>query len=572
LTTASGASLASGAVHVLPNSGSVTPGSLVIFSYKPAGVTLSEAGVPSVEGTSFRMYVELSGVSNTIGSIQTGVAIANPTSVATTVNFELTRMDGSSIGLSGNATIPANGQTAKFLNEIFPRIPSPFAGILRISTTDTRLAVVGLRTRYNERGDFLITTTPPTDEAATASTGELDFPHVINGTGMTTQIVLFSGVAGQSSSGTVLFLSSDGNPLNIPTGPSAVGIAITPTSVAVRAGETQQFRITVTGTMNTAVRYTVNGVPAGNSAVGTISSDGFYTAPSSLPTPATVTVTAVSIADPSRPADASITITGGLRFNVTYDDSVEGAPPGFVDALNEAINFYQTMFSDPITINLQVGWGEIQGRPLSAGTLGQSSPRQQTYTYAQIRTALIADTKSDDDEIAIESLPLDDPTDGARFLMPNAEAKALRLLKGGASDLDGSVGFSSQVTWTFDPDNRSVPGAYDFIGVALHEISEVMGRIGISQTSTTFKPLDLFRYSGPNSRDFTPANGDYFSIDNGNTRINTFNGVSGGDLGDWRGDTIDAYNANASLGRAMTISDGDMTVMDVLGYDRIIPQ
>jgi hypothetical protein len=136
--------------------------------------------------------------------------------------------------------------------------------------------------------------------------------------------------------------------------------------------------------------------------------------------------------------------------------------------------------------------------------------------------------------------------------------------------MDGWVGFADR-RWTFDPNNRSVAGAVDFIGVALHEISEVMGRSGISATTTTYTPLDLFRYSAAGTRVLVPANGSYFSIDNGNTIINTFNGVAGGDLGDWRGDTLDAFNASASSGRMMPASPGDLIVMDVLGYDRIFP-
>ncbi len=199
LTTATGAAFASGAVHVVPSFGSVAPGSLVIFSFRPANVTVSEAGVPSSEGTAFRMYVEASGIANTVGSIQSGIALANPTAVTATVSVELTTMDGISTGRIATLNIPPNGQIAKFLNEIYPDMPLPFAGLLRITTTSSRLAVVGLRSRYNERGDFLITTTPPANESVPVTNAELDFPHIINGTGLTTQIVLFSGATAQSS-------------------------------------------------------------------------------------------------------------------------------------------------------------------------------------------------------------------------------------------------------------------------------------------------------------------------------------------------------------------------------------
>jgi len=53
----------------------------------------------------------------------------------------------------------------------------------------------------------------------------------------------------------------------------------------IHAGETSQCRATVTGTGGdiSAVNWSVSGVQGGNSAVGTISSSGLYTAPSSIP-------------------------------------------------------------------------------------------------------------------------------------------------------------------------------------------------------------------------------------------------------------------------------------------------
>jgi len=54
----------------------------------------------------------------------------------------------------------------------------------------------------------------PVDETAPTHTEELLFPHIVDGQGWTTQFVLFSGVAGQSTSGTLRFFSTDGVPLD----------------------------------------------------------------------------------------------------------------------------------------------------------------------------------------------------------------------------------------------------------------------------------------------------------------------------------------------------------------------
>ena len=50
-------------------------------------------------------------------------------------------------------------------------------------------ACVGLRGRYNEREDFLVTTTMPSAESAPSS-AELYFPHFVDSGGYTTQFVL----------------------------------------------------------------------------------------------------------------------------------------------------------------------------------------------------------------------------------------------------------------------------------------------------------------------------------------------------------------------------------------------
>src|SRR5207302_1095796 len=101
--------------------------------------------------------------------------------------------------------------SAKFLNDIFPSLPNPFKGVLRITTTSSGLSVVGLRTRINERSDFLITTTPPANESSPATSTPMFFPQVADGGGYTTQFILFSGTAGQATSGNVQFVKQNGS-------------------------------------------------------------------------------------------------------------------------------------------------------------------------------------------------------------------------------------------------------------------------------------------------------------------------------------------------------------------------
>jgi hypothetical protein len=77
---------------------------------------------------------------------------------------------------------------------------------------------------------------------------------------------------------------------------------------AVTTNSTVQFSAAVAGNSNQNVTWQVNQVDGGNSAVGTISTGGIYTAPANLPNPATVSVGAFSNAVPSVSGSQKITI------------------------------------------------------------------------------------------------------------------------------------------------------------------------------------------------------------------------------------------------------------------------
>ena len=138
-------------------------------------------------GDAFRIYAEFD------GSIRTGIAVQNHDETAAAVTFELTQLDGTSSEFRGSLEIPPLGERAIFLNEIpgFQSLPSPFKGLLRISSSSSgAISVLGLRTRTNERGDFMITTIPATDEKA-ARANQLVFPHVVDGGGYSTEFITF---------------------------------------------------------------------------------------------------------------------------------------------------------------------------------------------------------------------------------------------------------------------------------------------------------------------------------------------------------------------------------------------
>jgi hypothetical protein len=201
-----------GSVHISP-SGSAAPTPFVIFSYKPAGITVSEASVPVTMGSAFRLFVELSPPS----LINAGIAIANTSGTPGVVTLSVSRFDGSTVA-TGELPLQAFGQFAGFLDELIPSLGGQSVeGVLRITTT-LPISVVGLRSRYNERlpqRDFLMATTPPTLETALPSSTERFFPQIANGDSFTTQVILFSGKAGQIAAGDLTFYSGAGVPFNL---------------------------------------------------------------------------------------------------------------------------------------------------------------------------------------------------------------------------------------------------------------------------------------------------------------------------------------------------------------------
>ncbi len=92
------------------------------------------------------------------------------------------------------------------------------------------------------------------------------------------------------------------------TPPATVSVAVTPTTANVRVSATQTFAATVTGSTNSIVTWSVNGVAGGNSSVGTISAAGSYTAPATVPSANTITVEAAAQADSSATGESAVTI------------------------------------------------------------------------------------------------------------------------------------------------------------------------------------------------------------------------------------------------------------------------
>jgi hypothetical protein len=105
---------------------------------------------------------------------------------------------------------------------------------------------------------------------------------------------------------------------------ASVSISISPGYGQIVVGQTLQFSATVSGTSNQAVTWQVNNANGGSAAFGTVNSTGLFTASATLPNPAIATITAVSQADPTAFATATVTLLAHTNGGNTYYVATSG--------------------------------------------------------------------------------------------------------------------------------------------------------------------------------------------------------------------------------------------------------
>jgi hypothetical protein len=127
-----------------------------------------------------------------------------------------------------------------------------------------------------------------------------------------------------------------------------VTVSTNPPVTQVYTGTVQPFTATVTGTTNTAVTWYVEGAQGGDATFGTIDTSGNYTAPASVPSPATVTIEAVSQADATAIGVAQVTIVAAPAASQPAPQTVS---PGGTANYSLSLNARTGSPSQPITLS-----------------------------------------------------------------------------------------------------------------------------------------------------------------------------------------------------------------------------
>src|SRR5439155_2148114 len=190
--------------------------------------------------------------------------------------------------------------------------------------------------------------------------------------------------------------------------------------------------------------------------------------------------TAASSGGYSNVTTATTEAAAGLIINPTFDSSIT---PAIQAMINRAIGIYESLFSDPITIEILFRYSTTapNGDDFPPGVLSQSFFVRYDIRWNDFISALRADATTSNDNTANASLP------GTAFstnIVPSsANGRALGLNTPPAMRLDGTIGpggpFDGIVTLNsaqpFSFTRPLISGSFDAQRSVEHEIDEVMG-------------------------------------------------------------------------------------------------
>lgn len=214
--------------------------------------------------------------------------------------------------------------------------------------------------------------------------------------------------------------------------PRILSVTVTPANPRVAVNRTQQFtaNVTVEGNASTLVNWSIT--PAGTGSINAIT--GLYTAPASVPSPTTVTITATSLADGTKSGSTAATITINVVVTPATPQILIGTTQSFSALVQGAAN--QTI--DHWTVN-----GITDGDEATVGTITRGNPA--TYIAP-------CNQPPNNGSITIGAVPVADPTvTGTTTAFVNTPAQQIVVTPATAL-----VGTSAPATFTANASNPPV--------------------------------------------------------------------------------------------------------------------
>jgi hypothetical protein len=176
--------------------------------------------------------------------------------------------------------------------------------------------------------------------------------------------------------------------------------------------------------------------------------------------------------------------------------------------------------------------------------------------------------------------------------LSTANGKA--LFGGNQNVVDGTIQFSSDFGFDFNPTDGITAGTSDFIGVAVHEMGHALGFLsGADDFDYSVGPgagidgawwgygMDMFRYSAPGVLNWSFNTPSYFSVDGGVTPFRNGALSTGSNYGDgnqashWKAPTASPFCSNflgvmnpyICNGRAGIVTGLDLALFDAIGWN-----
>ena len=201
-----------------------------------------------------------------------------------------------------------------------------------------------------------------------------------------------------------------------------VSVSLTEHNLTLGAGETHQFDVTVTGSSDTGITWSLSGCTG--DACGSISSSGLYAAPSIVLTRVLITLTATASADPNKVDQAGIEL---IPVAVSVSPASAWVVPGGTQIFTAVVKYD--------ILNAGVTWTLGSACSSNCGTLNNIGPASVTYT-APVNT-------SDSSSLKLIASSVSDPSKKAEIHVALAEA-------GGMTEGDYAFAFSGWETTIAD--------------------------------------------------------------------------------------------------------------------------
>jgi len=243
--------------------------------------------------------------------------------------------------VSGNASVGTISSTGQYVAPEFP----PLQNAVTITATESADSTKSANATLTLQNPLpQITSVSPSVISVGTFNITINGAHfatgatiMLNGTALSTTRVsstqlTATGTASSTQVGNVTFTVQNPNPGSVfsasvtaqVTNQPAISVQIVPATATVHAGDVQDFGATVTGTINTGVTWTINAQGGGNSIIGFMTAQGNYTSPASVPTTNAVTITATSVADPSKSSSATVTLVNPVPKIVSVNPATLG--------------------------------------------------------------------------------------------------------------------------------------------------------------------------------------------------------------------------------------------------------